>query len=89
LIGEDKDFNKLNDEDKLGQLEKWHVLVHKVFYLLCYKRMKHFFKEIDDEFETAYGWFDDDVLQFVSDLEETEMIPLIIYKHIEYKDVYP
>jgi hypothetical protein len=45
--------------------------------------MKHIFKKHDEEFSTGYGRFSKEFLKMISSLEETELLPFIIYKQLD------
>jgi hypothetical protein len=83
MIGEEKEYSIRYNDRKMHELDKWHFLIEKCFYLLCYKRMKHVFKKHDEEFSLGYGTFSKDFLKMISSLEETELLPFIIYKQLD------
>ena len=76
-IGELDDLRKLHNQENKG-LKKWHFIMIYTFQFLCYKRLKKYFDIDYDDFN-----FEKDFVDKIAALEESEILPHIIYKIID------
>lgn len=78
----ERDLLKIGDDRRHHQLKKWHTVVYKTFYLLCYRRLNHIFK-LHEDFEPGEGYFSEEFMKIIFELEDTEILPLVIYKLLD------
>jgi len=82
LYIKNNDFLKIASPRRHHQLEKWHFLVEKTFYLLCYRRLNHIFK-LHEDFPEGQGYFSQEFMNVIFALPDTEILPLVIYKLLD------
>ncbi len=78
----EKELSYLGDDHYYDNLKKWHFLIGKTFYLLCYKRLNHIFK-LHEYFDEDDGYFSKEFMDVIFGLEESDILPLIIYKLLD------
>lgn len=77
-------FNQtLSEHEQKKGWKKHHYIVQAVFYLLCYKRLNYIFKLNESFDEDDEGYFPNSFVQNIFKLEESDILPLIIYNIID------